>query len=351
MTTTPTQKKKSVAALIGGQMSISHHVLKSLKLSKEDTQTYLELLAFPLAKQTEMTDKQYSYFTSLEKLLDCKDIVPRIEYLMVNTGDIPLDKAIDFMNINNTLQAAWIVDAVFLAHANGAMSDIAKEVIPAIADTFQIKKSAAKTLIRHAKSLAISEEAEALIDAVAYLNHRYQCSAWQTILDYRRFNMADAINGLMAKLAGNFEAAYIQAEIAKVRMGSLMNCMDFGETSLLMRGALKVQKKFVLSDFNNLMKKAEIFGESFEATICEANQVLSAFGYDTEHNPYTPLVVLPDTDTSASNTEWYDNMEKAFDGIEQYLNGWNDTAHAIAGKLKKIAKGKWPELLREVQEA
>ena len=44
-------------------------------------------------------------------------------------------------------------------------------------------------------------------------------------------------------------------------------------------------------------------------------------------------------------------MEKAFDGIEQYLNGWNDTAHAIAGKLKKIAKGKWPELLREVQEA
>lgn len=217
-------------------------------------------------------------------------------------------------------------------------------------DAFQLKDSAAKTLMRHAKALATSEDAEKLIDAIAHLNRRYQCSAWQTILDYRRVSVSDAINALSTRLAINAGARELLSEINKIRMGGLLNCMDFGETNILMRGALKIQKRFTLSDFNNILKKAEIFGESQEALVSEANDVLAAFGYEGEYNPYSPLLVFTDTDTSASNTEWHDNMEKAFDAIEQYLNGWQNTCYAISNKLDMIAEEKWSEMLHSMQE-
>lgn len=349
MTNTNSKKNKSVEVLIGQHMSINHHVLKSMNINQENINAYLESLVIPLMKQDELTDKQHIYLSTLGKFLGYKDLASRIEQAITSKISPPTDNAFHLLDDNKALQAAWIVDATFLSINEGAMTEFAKTIIKTMTEIFQLKESTAKTLIRHAKALATSEDAERLIDAIAHLNRRYQCSAWQTILDYRRVSVADAINALNTRLVINSGARELLSEINKVRMGGLLNCMDFGETNILMRGALKIQKRFTLSDFNNILKKAEIFGESQEALVSEANDVLAAFGYEGEYNPYSPLIVFTDTDTSASNTEWQDNMEKAFDDIEQYLNGWQNTCYAISSKLDKIAEEKWADLLNEAQ--
>lgn len=345
------KSSNSVEALLGKHITISHHSLLKLNPSAQKIQHYLDAFALLLAGNESMTTHQRSYIGALCRLFCVGDASERIERLMANPQDIELDACINMLKNNESLQATWFIDAVFLASEDGEFDADAKKTLMRLTSTLDIKSIEAKKLFDRAMTLATTDDTDELVKAIGFFNVQCTTDAWKTILDYRRISFTHAFtcinNAVMDACLG--DGHKIQRDIIQLQMNSLMNSMGMGEEGILMKGALLALRKYVLWDYKSLKKRVEALIETHEDAMSEGNAILSAFGYQRVSVRLTLVNTELDENVSLDNEDWHDTMEAAVNSLEQYLGEYIDVVSTLGVKLECIEGGCWTEELNEAE--
>jgi len=203
-----------------------------------------------------------------------------------------------------------------------------------------------KLLVKHATTLAHCESCDDLLPAIRFFTQECHSDIWRSVLEFRHIDFNNAFHFLaLSLIKGSLETIGVNSDISKLRMGSMLNGMGvMDRNSLIEKASVKLMRHLSVGDFNALKKRTEEYEEQMDEPIQQAIRIVSAFGGNIPRNEHSLLFIEPDENTSSSNSQWFDNMEKALDQMTAFIEGHNAMVMRLAEQIARIHQGNWDAL-------
>lgn len=345
-------RRKSIDSLLEKHTHLSYHPMLSDAVSSDMRHKYLEAMALIIPDTFE--GMQRLYLSGLCRTFGYTKGIEHIAEGAQDAGDDQISFLLDEMLARPDLYAAWAMDAVMISThpKTGICSDHTIKLLIGLRNpSIGSMPYDTKLLVKHATTLAHCESCDDLLPAIRFFTQECNSDIWQSVLEFRNIDFNNAFSPLNFSLVSHFGSLRILNDISKLRMGSMLNGMDVVDRkSLIEKASVKLLRELSVSNFHALKKRTEEYEEQTDERIQQAIRIVSAFGGNIPHNEHSLLFIEPDENTSPSNSQWFDNMEKALDQMTAFIEGHNAMVMRLSEQIARIHQGNWDALRAEPKQ-
>ena len=336
---------------VSSDMYQKHPGIKGLLMASDIHRKYLEAMALIIPDAFEGVPRLY--LSALCRTFDYTKGIGHLEESVQDAGDDQVSFLLDEMLIRPDLYAAWAMDAVMISThpETGICSDRTMKLLTSLQSPGGSMPYDTKLLVKHATTLAHCESCDDLLPAIRFFTQECHSDNWRSVLEFRHIDFNNAFSPLDFSLVSRFGSLGILSDISKLRMGSMLNGMDVVDRdNLFERTTVKILRRLSVSDFRALKKRTEEYEEQADELSQQAIRIVRSFGGNIQHNEHSLLFIEPDEDTSPSNDQWFNNMEKALEKMVAFIEGQTEMMMRLSDQIEMIHKGDWNALRAELKQ-
>ena len=331
-------------------IEISYHAFVGTNPSDEDKANYLSAFALVFAAMGGFAD--IPYWASLARRFHCEGLTETVRRLAETPEQINIS-AIRQTLSSDERRYAWCLDAMMLGLEDGTVNEKVAQVIVKLGKVLGYHVNELRPFLKQVVQLMTSNEPKALFDAIREIRHR--TSAWKTIMDYRRISLKGAFEDITSKLeeayaTGNelyFEIMQADLEISSTSIRISMMSFDSMQDDDLFTPEQRTEtvkfRRGALARFKDIKQRVARHVENASDAVSNANEILWAFGTDGISFSDDLYQIEPDEVIGAGNEHWDDNMEKAYNRLNENLERISTALEDLLAQISLYENGKYEE--------
>lgn len=202
------------------------------------------------------------------------------------------------------------------------------------------KQVAIEELLKNAKILAQEDDQVKLLSAIRFLYSKSH--EWRAVLDFRKVSFKGAFTGPWKSLMRDFHnSMQLGFDISAAMRKAFDQGFVIGGENFIERTVLSISRSSSVSSFKELKVAVEKYDASYRDAFSEANGILAIFGAKRIYNSESLHSIKADENTSLSNEDWTDNMERAFSQLQKYVDAVEDVKDRLLKQLELYESDGW----------
>lgn len=342
--------------LVSALPDIHQHSFLDATDSEEKKSLYLLLLALSIENAASLTRQGHEFLALLGEYAGCSAVVGDI----MSLADSPYkyqeyQQAMLELLADDNARYTWLFDVFFLLMLCGKKIEN-PQVMRVLS---ALKPSQFKDIFPHMQVLLQENNEEKLLTSAEKLTSLTQ--GWINIFRYRELRFKNQFSEEIKQLnTASLACNMLSYDMLKVTMkfgdysfflGSFDDDSFLGKMGAAVGGsAFAMGRKSCLSDVNGFRKKAREFLSSNSSALNKANGITSRWGIPTFE--YENQISYSDyeLDNSAENEDWYDQISKYQEQIDDSLTAFSNACSDAVEQLELFASGEFDRSVIRIKE-